>query len=544
MEFRQKKSGRLKTMKRYEVIVIGAGPAGLSAAAEAAKKGMKVAVFDENAGPGGQLFKQIHKFFGSRANNARMRGFKIGRKLLKEAEENGVEVFLNAVVTGIFEEKEVMVRIDDTVHHYKADYIMIATGAAENMVPFKGWDKPGVMGAGASQALMHLQGVRPGRKVLVVGSGNVGLIVAFQICQVGCDLVAVLDAAPRVGGYGVHASKITRTGVPFLTSHTIIEAKGDDHVESAVIAEVDDHFTPIPGTEKEIEVDTVLLAVGLTPMNQLASNAGCRVEYQEQNGRLSPVTIVDEYGETTMSGIYCCGDSAKETAEGASSAMLQGKIAAEHIAADAGYTTEADAEEKAEEYRKTLDQLSGGMFDVKNKGRMDISTTEEGYPISQSLLRHGYITAEELKGFPAASYEADGPHPVIECTQNIPCNPCRDVCPAGLIHVAEDITRIPEIDYSKKCTNCGMCVTNCPGQAIFIVDNDYEPGFATVSLPYEFLPYPEKGDKGKALDRSGAPVCDAEIVSVRTARAMDNTAFLTMKVPAEFADTARFFRKG
>lgn len=530
-------------MKRYEVIVIGAGPAGLSAAAEAAKKGMSVAVFDENAGPGGQLFKQIHKFFGSRANNARMRGFRIGQKLLKEAEENGVEVYLNAVVTGIFEEKEVMVRIEGTVYHYKADYIVIATGAAENMVPFKGWNLPGVMGAGASQALMHLQGVRPGHKVMIVGSGNVGLIVAFQICQVGCDLVAVLDAAPRVGGYGVHASKITRTGVPFLTSHTIIEAKGNGHVESAVIAQVDDHFTPIPGTEKEIEVDTILLAVGLTPMNQLASNAGCTVEYQEQNGRLSPVTVVDEYGETTLKGVFCCGDSAKETAEGASSAMLQGKIAAERIAADAGYTDDASAKAKAEEYRNTLDMLSGGMFAVKNKGRTDIETTEEGYPISKSLLMNGYIKTEELKGFPAASYEAKGPHPVIECTQNIPCNPCREVCPAKLIHVDEDITRIPEIDYSKSCTNCGMCVTNCPGQAIFIVDNDYEPGYATVGLPYEFLPYPEKGDKGTALDRSGAPLCDAEIVSCRTSKAMDNTAFLVMKVPAEFADSARFFKK-
>ena len=134
-------------MKRYELIVIGAGPAGLSAAIEAAKAGMEVAVFDENAGPGGQLFKQIHKFFGSKEHDAKMRGFRIGQKLLAEAEEYGVKVFLNAVVMGIYDQKEVLVKVENEVHHYKGDNIVIATGAAENMIPFKGWNKPGVMGA-------------------------------------------------------------------------------------------------------------------------------------------------------------------------------------------------------------------------------------------------------------------------------------------------------------------------------------------------------------------------------------------------------------
>ena len=163
-------------MKRHELIVIGAGPAGLSAAIEAAKAGMDVVVFDENARPGGQLFKQIHKFFGSKEHHAKERGFKIGEELLAEAEEAGVKVYLNATVMGIYDEKEVAVRIGNESKHYKGDAVIIATGAAENMVPFKGWDTPGVIGAGAAQALMNLQGVRPGSKVLMVGSGNVGLV--------------------------------------------------------------------------------------------------------------------------------------------------------------------------------------------------------------------------------------------------------------------------------------------------------------------------------------------------------------------------------
>ena len=393
-----------------------------------------------------------------------------------------------------------------------------------------------------AQTLMNLHGVQPGKKVLMVGSGNVGLIVAFQLLQSGCDLVAVLDAAPRVGGYGVHAAKIARTGVPFLTSHTIIEAKGDERVESAVIAEVDEKFRPIPGTEREIEVDTILLAVGLTPTSQLAMNAGCQVEYLEKDGRLSPVTLADEYGQTTVSGIYCCGDCRSENAEGASSAMLQGKISATHIAEQLGYLEPEKAEAEIAEYQEALTQLGRGMFAVENKGRMDLGTTEEGYTLSESLLKNGYIEPEELKAFPAASGKIHGIHPVIECTQNIPCNPCQDACPFGCILVGSDIIRIPEINTEKKCGGCGNCVASCSGQAIFLVNEDFEPGYASIGIPYEFLPLPEKGMKGKALDRSGKPVCDAEIVSVRMNDSMDKTALLTMKVPVEFADQARFFK--
>ena len=127
-------------MKRIGLIVVGAGPAGLSAAIEAAKRGVDVVVFDENARPGGQLFKQIHKFFGSKEHRAKVRGFRIGKQLLEEADAAGVQVVLDATVIGVYLDKEVVVRIGDGIEHYKADAIIIATGAAENMVPFPGPD--------------------------------------------------------------------------------------------------------------------------------------------------------------------------------------------------------------------------------------------------------------------------------------------------------------------------------------------------------------------------------------------------------------------
>ena len=217
-------------MERFDLIVVGAGPAGLSAAIEAAKQGMKVIVFDENHKPGGQLFKQIHKFFGSKEHKAKIRGFNIGTELLKEADTAGVQVKLHATVTGIFENKEVTVNHDGAIHHYKGSSVIIATGAAENMVPFEGWTLPGVIGAGAAQTMMNLNAVKPGKKILMLGSGNVGLVVSFQLLQAGCEVVALVDAAPRIGGYGVHAAKVARTGVPFYLGYTIRKVESHDSI--------------------------------------------------------------------------------------------------------------------------------------------------------------------------------------------------------------------------------------------------------------------------------------------------------------------------
>ena len=259
---------------RYDLIVIGAGPAGLSAAIEAAKHGIKPIVFDENAKPGGQLFKQIHKFFGSKEHKAKIRGFKIGEELLAEAEKYGVEVGLNATVIGLYQEKEVTVKIGEEVKHYRGDSVLVATGASENMVTFKGWTLPGVIGAGAAQTMMNLHHIQPGKRVLMLGSGNVGLVVSFQLMQAGCEVVALVDAAPRVGGYGVHAAKVARCGVPFYLSHTIIEAEGTDCVTGVTIGEVGPDWKSKPGTEKHFDVDTICLAVGLSPMTQLLKQAG------------------------------------------------------------------------------------------------------------------------------------------------------------------------------------------------------------------------------------------------------------------------------
>jgi len=527
-------------MERYDLIVIGAGPAGLSAAIEAASAGMSVVVYDENSRPGGQLFKQIHKFFGSREHKAKERGFRIGEKLLAEANDLGVKVMLSSTVLGVYENREITVMTASQVNHVKASSIIIATGASENMLPFKGWTLPGVIGAGAAQTMMNLHGVRPGKRVLMIGSGNVGLVVGYQIMQAGCTLAAVVDASPTIGGYGVHAAKIARTGLPFYTSHTIKEAHGSDRVEAATIVEVDKSWNPVPGSEKRIEIDTICIAVGLKPMSQLAAMAGCVMEENPLKGGVVPVC--DEFGETSLAGVFVAGDVAG--IEEASSAMIQGKIAGAASALRMGCISEDIFKSKCTEYRRSLEQLREGMFAHKNRGKPKEST-DEGFKLSQSLLQRGFVADVEIShypGVPPAEKRARGIVPVIECTQNIPCDPCQDACRKGCIKVGTTITKLPEIDAAVECTGCGMCVVSCPGQAIFLINECVEGDFANVSIPYEFHPLPNKGDKGIALSRSGEYLGEAEVISVVTSRASDETSMLTMRVCGELSMKARFFR--
>ncbi|MGE4549062.1 MAG: FAD-dependent oxidoreductase, partial [Intestinibacillus sp.] len=378
-------------------------------------------------------------------------------------------------------------------------------------------------------------GVQPGQRVLMVGSGNVGLVVSYQLMQAGCEVAALIDAAPRVGGYGVHAAKVARYGVPFYMRHTIVRAEGRGQVEGAVIAEVDDRFQPVPGTEKRLEIDTICLAVGLSPMSQVLRMSGCEIE--DTPGGLVPRT--DAYGETTIPGLFAAGDVAG--IEEASSAMIGGRIAGLAAARRAGYLDEEAFKTQAETARASLGQLRQGMFARENRGRTDLTETEEGYALSQTLLQKGYVEEAELAAFPSAGSKRGGVHPVIECTQNIPCNPCQDACKFGCIRVGEQITGIPALDAEKKCTGCGLCVASCSGQAIFLVDENFDDARASVTMAYEFLPAPEKGQVGTALDRAGRPVCDAEVVSFRTSAATDGTALLTIAVPREFVRSARAF---
>jgi thioredoxin reductase len=351
-------------MEEYEFAVIGAGPAGLSGAIEAAKAGVrKVVVIDESDRPGGQLIKQTHKFFGGKEHRAKERGIDIARDLAKECDGLGVSLLLNTSVWGIFGNNEIALysKDKDVVQRVKSKKVLLATGASENPLAFPGWTLPGVLGAGAIQTMMNVHRVSVGNRVLMVGSGNVGLIVSYQLLQAGAKVVAVVDILPRIGGYLVHACKITRLSVPILTSHTVKEVRGNGKVEAATIVKVDSNYQPIPGTEKDFEVDTVCIAVGLSPLAELAWMCGCKFMNLRELGGWVP--IYDDKMETTVPGIYVAGDLAG--IEEASTAMIEGEIAGLAVAELLGYLRSDRARELRRNKMKDLIVFRNGPFEFR-----------------------------------------------------------------------------------------------------------------------------------------------------------------------------------
>lgn len=354
-------------MRETEFAIVGAGPAGLSAAIEAGRAGVKVILADENQRPGGQLFKQIHKFFGSEAHHAGIRGIDIGTMLLQQvSEQSSVEVMLDSVVWGIFradsDHKLGIINNGKNIH-LKAKKVLLATGASENVLAFPGWTLAGVMGAGAIQTLVNVHRVLPGKRVLMVGSGNVGLIVSYQLLQAGAQVVAIVEAMPKIGGYAVHAGKVARTGVPILTSTTVKEVRGKEKVEKAILVRLDENWKPIAGTEKALEVDVVCLACGLSPLAELAWIAGCKFTDVPELGGYVPVH--NENMETTMPGIYVAGDLAG--IEEASTAIEEGRLVGIAVAEALGYLTAGDAKKRKAEILDRAEQLREGPFGITRK---------------------------------------------------------------------------------------------------------------------------------------------------------------------------------
>lgn len=306
-----------------DLAVVGGGPAGLSAAITAAEYGCRVALIDDNDRLGGQLIKQTHKFFGEKSHYCGIRGIDIAALLADRTAGLPVEVRVRSSVVGLYPNRVLGIAEPDRFVRLRYRALVIAAGAAENTLPFANCDLPGVYGAGAVQTLMNVYGIRPGRRVLMVGSGNIGIIVSYQLLQAGVKVAAVVEALPRVGGYHVHAAKLIRLGVPVLTSHTILRAHGRDRVTGATICRVNRGFRPVRGSERRLRLDTICIAVGLTPLSELLQQAGCRMVYLPELG--GHIAWHDEEMQTSIERIFVAGDVAG--IEEASTAMLEGRIA-------------------------------------------------------------------------------------------------------------------------------------------------------------------------------------------------------------------------
>jgi len=553
-------------MKAVEVMVIGGGPAGLCAALSAASLGAKVLLAERDGTPGGQLVKQTHKFFGSEKQYAGDRGVHIAQMLLDKARvDSNIEIWTDSAVLSIYEDGVVTVEHEGKHAKVKPGRSIIATGAAEKFLSFPGNDLPGVYGAGAVQTLMNVSGVKPAERVLMVGAGNIGLIVSYQLAQAGVKVEAVIEGAARIGGYLVHASKIRRAGIPIMTRHTILEAFGEKQVEGAVIAQLDDNWLPVAGTERKIACDAICLAVGLSPLAELAWQAGCEMAYiKELSGH---VPIVNEFLESTISGIYCAGDVSG--IEEASAAMVEGRLAGISVAVSLGHGGGA-AEAMQREAMGELGELRAGLmgrhireglakmdslaaeFGIRNSefktphaaAELGIGCEVQDISISatspaSALFSSGVPANEDIaKICPSDERFAAGPVAVVECFQEIPCNPCVKACNRGAIAMPRDINDMPALN-ARLCNGCGRCIPLCPGLAIFVIDMDYGEDLALVKLPYEYVPIPKAGQLALGLDRCGRELGRYEVVRVMPGGKRNMTHTVALAVPKELAMEVR-----
>jgi NADPH-dependent 2,4-dienoyl-CoA reductase/sulfur reductase-like enzyme/ferredoxin len=460
-----------------DVLIVGGGPAGLMAAAELGGKGVRTIVCDDKQALGGKLSLQTHNFFGSVDDcYAGVRGTDIGRILEEQARaQRSVELWTESPVVGVFQDGIVGVLKQGTFTVVRPKSMLVAAGAREKALAFAGADLPGVYGAGAFQTLVNRDLVKPSRRLFIVGGGNVGLIVAYQALQAGIDVVGLAEMLPECGGYKVHRDKILRLGVPVYTSHTVLRAEGTDRVERVIIARVDEHFRPIPGTEVAFEVDTVLVAVGLSSVNEL---------YEE--------------GRRLGMKVYSAGD-AQEIAE-ASAAMFSGKIIARTILKDMG---------------------------------IPVEVPDEWLRI-QAMLRSHPGPAQGF--YPPPSEMAV--YPILRCAQDIPCNPCTDVC------ITDGIT-IPEGNLLGRprlvgdCVGCLKCVAICPGCAITLVDKRHDPAgkLARVTVPWEM---PEElvraGDEVPTTGYEGEPVGTGKVLRILSGKSLNRRRLMVLEVPIADAE--------
>jgi sarcosine oxidase subunit alpha len=466
---------------RVPVLVIGGGPAGLSAAIELGKRGIETLIIDDKHRLGGKLVLQTHRFFGSvDAVYAGTRGIDIATRLESEVRSfPSVRVWLQSAALAVFSDRTVGVLVENRRYVLVVPEVLLVTaGAREKNLAFPGNTLPGVYGAGAFQTLVNRDLVKPTGRLFIVGGGNVGLIAGYHALQAGIDVVGLVEVLPECGGYKVHRDKLARLGVPIYTSHTVVSANGTEAVESVTIARVDPQFRPLQGTERSFDCDTLLIAVGLDPVNEFLEKAR-------------------EFGLPA----FAAGD-AEEIAE-ASAAIFSGKIRGLEVARALGH----DVGEISEDWYRTADILKS---------------------------RPGPTAAERA---PEAETEV---FPVIHCNQEIPCDPCTAVCPNDLIEMDRtDIRRLPSFvpeKGGKGCTGCEKCVAICPGLAITVVDYRKDPEFPTVAIPFEFLKDTLKaGDTVVVEDTEGEPLGRVEVAAVKALKANDRTVIVKVRSPRAFA---------